>query len=769
MAVARTVPVVVLLDDLQWADPSSLDLFQHLARQMRAAPVLLGGTYRDVEVDLQHPLQSALLDLDRQQLVDWIELGRLSRQDTAEIARTVLGRQEVPDALVEQLYRRTEGNPFFVHELLRASGEAGEPTADLGHVAVPDRIRAFVGRRVAQLGANAQEVLRQASVLGSQFGFQALKAVSGRLEDELEATLEAAIRAGLVREIGVDEYAFTQPLTRQALYEELPGRRRRRLHRIAAEALERSRPPIGEAGIGREPQQDGRAAELAWHFLQADEADRALHYALLAGDQAEAVFAHRDAEQHYRTALDLVPRASEAGDGTEAKVLEKLGRVLRVVGRYPDALESLERAAQLHGEASDADGERRVAAQIGPLLAQMGRPAEGLARLQPILDSASEGAPGASQSLALLYVAYAQLLSANRRFNAAVQASERAEALARQLRDESVRAGALVRRGEALGMLGRYEESRQVLEEAVALGEAADLGTLIQALVGVGTTSTFAGQLEESRGYHERALQLAERLQDPRSIATCQTALGEIFFCLGDWMQARRLFEQAGQNLDRLDLDHLAARLRITLAYLTALEGKPAEGRPQVHEALEVVERSRDPRGIWRAHAVLAEIDLLERRYAEALLTLGQVAEPTDLYARDRTHFLLLQARARTGAGDEHTAETAVTEAITRASATHDRLSFVQALAIRGSLRTIQRRWDEAERLFEGALSVTQAMPFPHQAGRILCGFGMMEARRSRVQAAEHRLREALAIFERLGAALEADRTRRILASLKAI
>ena len=204
------------------------------------------------------------------------------------------------------------------------------------------------------------------------------------------AALNAASRAGLLVEEGGLEHRFAHDVIREVVEDDLGAGRRRALHHRVGEALE---------------QLSGTAAELGWHFLEGHAPERALPYLILAGDQAEAVFAHGEAERHYRIALDL---SREIGSLLhEGLALEKIGRVLTTTGRYDQALTTLEQALEKYGMASDFEGERRAAARIGATHAHRGAPREGLERIQPLLERLETDEP--SPGLADLYLQWARL------------------------------------------------------------------------------------------------------------------------------------------------------------------------------------------------------------------------------------------------------------------------------------------------------------------------------------------------------------------------
>jgi class 3 adenylate cyclase/tetratricopeptide (TPR) repeat protein len=358
-AIAAEVPVALLLDDLHSADGASLELLQHLARHTRADRILLLGTYRDVEVNRGHPLEAVLRDLSREELVERIAVRRLEETATSELIGVTLGERDVSGQLAGLIYQRTEGNPFFVQQLLRFLVERGDVYQEKGRwaqraletIEVPESVRSVIGQRLARLREVTQEILQDASVLGQTFRFEALSQLAGRSDEELEPALEEAGSTGLVREAGTDTWAFDHTLTQQALYTELPGRRKRRLHLAAAEALERT----AEGSRAR------HNAELAWHFLEAGQEERALPYAIAAGDQARAVFANREAERQYTTALEI---AAELGNiEREAETLARRARVYLGMFQGKAALQDFERL--LEGSRKRGDRDQELAAMLG--------------------------------------------------------------------------------------------------------------------------------------------------------------------------------------------------------------------------------------------------------------------------------------------------------------------------------------------------------------------------------------------------------------------
>lgn len=539
-ALAARTPIALMLDDLHWADASTLELLQHLVRQTQTSPVLLLGTFRDGEIGPRHPLRRVMLELGREQLIDRLSIPCLDQQSTTALMATTVGGSAIEPGLAAAIYARTEGNAFFTQEVWRSLIEKGETFRDGDRwearpgveIDVPETIRAAMDQRLLSLSTEAREVLDAASVLGQRFTFDDLLALTGVDEDAIERALEEISTAGVVRAGHGDEYSFNHALTQQAVYTELSNRRKRRLHLAAGNALERL----------PDRERNRRASELAQHYLQGGDPARGLPYAINAGDAAEAVFAHEDAAKQYGVALDLACLIGD--DAQEARVRERLGGLLTATIRYAAALSMLEDAARMYREIGDWESEGRVVAQIGRVHVVNGTVTAGLPRVAAL--RAPLEAHGPSQALANLTSSLAHLLYADAQYESALAATAAAADLADRVGAAAVRAEVEARRGSSLGMLDRYDDAARSLHLALELAErAGDLFTRCrteQVLAGI---ALFRGEADEARLHLEDALLLAERMGNRRQIAVTTYALAVSAFVGGDSVASSLYAERA--------------------------------------------------------------------------------------------------------------------------------------------------------------------------------------------------------------------------------
>jgi len=369
---AAAQPLMLVLDDLHWADQSSLLLLEFVARELSHGRLLVVGTYRDVELSRQHPLSHSLGQLAREQLSERIILRGLSERDVARFIEVTAGIEPSPD-LVTAVFKETEGNPFFISEVVRllvTDGRLQNRTAvKTWSIGIPQSVREVVGRRLDYLSQECNAALTVASVIGREFSLIVLEKVSDLSGDRLLDVLDEAVAARVVTEVprmpGV--YRFAHALVHDALYEELTAPRRLRLHRTIAEAL--------EALYGSKP--DSHVAEMAYHFLLAaqggGDSDKAVHYATCAGDRALASLAYEDSAAHYDRALQAL-ELREHGSGARnadaiarrrCELFLRLAEARNRAGGRQSAQEAARQAANLARRFGAVESLARAALELG--------------------------------------------------------------------------------------------------------------------------------------------------------------------------------------------------------------------------------------------------------------------------------------------------------------------------------------------------------------------------------------------------------------------
>ncbi len=339
--IARRQSLLFYADDLHWADRGTLWLMGHLLRQLREERVLIVGAYRETELDRTHPLAKSLVDWNRERLITRVALKRFDATETTAQIDALLG-EHVSGEFAEAVHRETEGNPFFVEEVLKALIEQGSVRRESGRwkrceleqLVIPQSVKEAIGNRLDRVSQECNEVLRVSAVLGKVFAFEELTVTAQQSEEQLLDALDEAVGAQLIAAGGSDSFSFTHDKIREVLYEELNPIRRRRLHRLAAEGLEKNQRATFCA-----------VERLAYHYIQAGDHERGLEFAKQAAKAAEKVFAFDEAIGAYARARDCAEALGMTDEQAEQE--ESIGKAYMLHGDTVAAGEHFEKALEL--------------------------------------------------------------------------------------------------------------------------------------------------------------------------------------------------------------------------------------------------------------------------------------------------------------------------------------------------------------------------------------------------------------------------------------
>jgi DNA-binding CsgD family transcriptional regulator len=358
---ADAAPALLVLEDLHWADDVSLELFVVLARQLSGRRVVLLGTYRSDEAGT--PLDSAIAQLRRSHVAGMVELPAFTPGETADFVGHLLGGRRLRADALDELYALTEGNPFFIEEVVKSLGSSGAGLAQdsgatrlpLSVVGPPSSIREAVRRRLSLLSEPACQLLTVAAVAGRRFEFEVLERVTGIDEPGLIAILHELVDANLVREESADRFAFRHALTRQAVLSTMLGRERQQLHARVAAAV-----AAGGSQLAPDP------SDLAYHYFEAGEWVPAADYARLAGQRALSMFSPRAAAQEFARAEKAL---AVLGVDADFDLLWSGAHAYDTLGEFEPARAWYERAAAQARTGADADQEWQALIDLGLLWA----------------------------------------------------------------------------------------------------------------------------------------------------------------------------------------------------------------------------------------------------------------------------------------------------------------------------------------------------------------------------------------------------------------
>lgn len=551
-AMTDAAPTLLVLDDLHWADEASLLLLRHLLSDRRAARLLILATYRDTEVDSSHPLSLALADVRRFVAIERIRLRGLSAQELQALV-TALAGWSPSDEMAAELASETQGNPFFMGEVVRHLGElnldmaawpSGGGRLSFEQLGVPEGVQEVVGRRLLRLSKQSIQALEIGSVVGFSFGLDVLGEVLHADEDELVGAMDEAVAAGLVAELSTraGHYTFPHALIRHCLYQRQTATHRAALHARVGEALERL--------AGATP--SDQLAELLGHFSHATEryASKVVMYGRAAAERALSMLAYESAVIDVTRALAAISVTAPEDLCQRAELLVLLGAAQTRVGdadsarsAFREAGEIARRSGAYHTLGEAALGYGGVAG-FGGVWITFGEVDEVLVGL---LESALAGFPESDDPMrARLLARLAQALYWSDEKDRVRSLSDEALGMARRLGDPAALAQALDSRHVAVWDADHLDEREALAEEILRLGEQLnDRDVRLEAYAWLITDALERGAMDRVNGYVAAHGALAEELQQPYHLWYARVAAAMQAHVEGRYADMERLIAEA--------------------------------------------------------------------------------------------------------------------------------------------------------------------------------------------------------------------------------
>ncbi len=578
--ISKSIPLVIVLDDIQWADTDSQLLLGFLARLVYGYPIVFLGTCRDTEIpkNPSHPLRSIIAHMQRERAIKTLEVAPLTSE---QIGKLVAHVSQLPDNLIQNIQEKAAGNPYFAEELARSTPPA-----------LPDTVKAALEHRIRRLSRDCQQLLKNAAVLGGTFEFSLICAMesggsagvsdSVADEDTVLTLLEEALQAGVLTDEGTGTrifYHFWHPLLVDSLYESVSGLRRARLHLKTAAILQRM-------NRGREEEV---AATIADHLRRGDaEPARIAHFSELAGNRAYTIFAYHDAVHHYRQAVNYLLSVNEPEHQERLLFLiEQIAECTSVQGNYAEARDLYEQALDLHRQRQ--------------------------ARLQ---NSAEQAREAQLQALLLIEIGLNWRYTGDR---------DRAWEYCRQ--SEEILREADISTGHAWSRLyymqsnlqrldGRFDEALATSQKALDLFveqpeqkrlKADKISTLIQRTLSgnpinlgrihrqIGAVAQSRSQLTLAFGHQSKALAVFEQYDDKRQIAHVSCNIGYIHIKKAEYELAHKALLRAFDLADRIGDAPLVALVIANLGEFAASIGNLDEAKERYRDALRRAESTENP------------------------------------------------------------------------------------------------------------------------------------------------------------------------------
>ncbi|MBO0780770.1 MAG: tetratricopeptide repeat protein, partial [Ktedonobacteraceae bacterium] len=695
--ISEQTPLLLVLDDIQWADVNSCDLLGYLCRHLSGYPVLMVATCRETELSANppHPLRTLIAHMQREHSVRTLDVAPLTNE---QIGLLVAGVSQLPASMIQYIQEHVSGNPLFAEEMARS-----EPPM------FSQNITAALKQRLLRLSSSCQELLLSAAVLGGSFEFPLLYGMAERSgmadEDAVLNLLEEALQSGVLTEEGMGTritYHFWHPLLVNHLYESISGIRRAWLHQRAAEALQKMY-------SGRE---DEAAATITHHLERAGaEPLHVAHYAELAGHRAYTLSAYKEASQHYMLAIT---RREQAGIGEatskqeelerQGYLLERLAECVMIRGHYEEARKRYEQVLQLHARLQTVD--THYEAQVRALLwSEVGwawryeaesTQAWRCCRMgeRVLRDAGVEGGPAWARlhhlqsSLYLYEGQYEEAREAAREELALLEAMQTPSAslyrnsyptrIQRILASDPVDLGRVYRRlGSIANSVGQRSEALEWLKTALAIYEQYDYKREVAHVsCNLGYNYLKRAEIGQAREALHRALSLARSINDDPLISVVYSNLGTLAASSGEMDEAEQWYRRALELVERTNDREYQSRWNATLAPILQEQEKQEEARSCVKRALVIGRAVRKDPCIGEALVALGTIRFMQadrvgslpsirkRLLEHARENLLRALALHGLEAETRARGQLMLARVAHELGEERRARTELQQAL---------------------------------------------------------------------------------------------------------
>ncbi|HLB66860.1 MAG TPA: tetratricopeptide repeat protein [Thermoplasmata archaeon] len=742
---AQVLPLLVAIDDLQWADPSSLALMRYVARNLRDRRALLMGAYRVEEAGLRPHLKEALSKMEEDGLPAGILVSGLPRAEMRRIVEVFLGPHALPGEFLDLLWRETQGYPLFIREVLRGLREEGAIRARgatqrlaraVKRLDIPARVREAIRRRLEKLPKEERRLLDAAAACGTRFTTALIARVAGEEENRVVRGLENLVRVhGLLRTTE-NGFGFDHPAVQEVAYEASPPEARRAHHREAAEWLELVGGPL---------------EDVAEQYYRAGEA-RAAPKLRQAADGARARYANAEAIRFYDEAMSL-----EENPGKRREILEALGLVYRLVGDYGASLSSFKRALALADSSRDR---ARMSGEIADTQSKMGQNETAMrvcVEALPIV----EGQGVAEEAMLLSTIAWVH--KERGEHDRALEYHGRSLEIREKNGDQAGIAASLNNIGLVHASRGDYDRALEYYARAVPISEKIrHLRLLGNHLGNIGNVHLERGEYDRALEHFGRSLDICEKIGYLPGVALWQGNLGVVHEERGEYDRA---LEHYGRSLDiceKIGDRRGVARSLGNIGLVHHYRGEYDRALEHYGRSLDMFQKIGDRQGVARelndigsVHLERAEYDRALEYHRRSLDIHEKIGDPGGV-----TDTLVFLAEANMRRGDLLHAESQCNRAISMATQVMDPVSLSSAKRVCGMIDRHLARWGESAANFEESLRVLAQIGAPFFEGKTHYEFGLMWKDKGESERARAQLSMAAQLFEKIGSKKELERAR---------
>ncbi|MFW5927799.1 MAG: tetratricopeptide repeat protein [Thermoplasmatota archaeon] len=585
---ANQNPLLVFLDDLQWVDKATLDIFTYMNEKLEDAPVFFVCTYRPEDITDGHPLPETIHRLRRAKKLEEIELDPLDMDNTKDIIEGLIGTSEIPEYFVENLHKKTEGNPLFVKESIQQMLEEGiiDPKNDRfpkkeDDILISDLIQNVIERRINRLDDDTIKILEIGSVIGEKINFELLTETSKMDEIDLLDHIDMLIGNQLWVE-GSDQevFFFSHELIEDTAYNRIKGLKKRLLHkRVAKNMVEL----FGD-------QLDEKSPKLAYHYEKAEQYSEALDYYIKAGERAEGLYAHEDAIEMYKKALEMSENISE-DKVDQIEILQKIAKAHSILGNYDKDRKYLNEAL----EKIDDDEKPTILRKICDSYYEQGKYEKSLEFIEEGLSKCDDINKEKAKLLSIKGWTYTQRGD----YDQALQIFNKEKKVADELNQDEEMGQVYHDLGTVALQKGELDEGIDKLKNAIEIRERSEeRQELSKSLNNIGIAYFNKGNLEKAEENYQKSLDILDEIGDKHGYSTTLNNLAGIYSKKGDIEKSIEAYEESLETSRMVNDKHGEAISLGNVAGLYMEIGDLEKASEYLEDAIELKKEIDDKHGL---------------------------------------------------------------------------------------------------------------------------------------------------------------------------
>jgi len=759
--ISKETPLLVILDDLQWTDQSSLLLLHYLARGIYKESLLLLGAYRDSYVDKKHPLSPVLTELNRERLLQSVSLKRLPFDDILEMIKQILEQDDVSREFCQLVYQKTRGNSFFVEEVMKSLKEDEViyreknrwKVREVSKIKFPETVKDTIKARTSWLDDECQRALTMASFIGRNFSFDVLKEVTGFEEDKLLETMEKILETGLIKERvmrGEDVLSFADIIVRDVVYEEVSRLRRKMLHNLVGNALEKVYAEKIEKHFG----------ELAYHFLEGGDNKKALEYFLKAGEKAQKIYAHDEAITYLQHALKLL-ETKKGNVEEKACITENLGDLKIWIGETDLGMVDWNESLILWNQLGDKTRASRLHVKMAEVywsrIGDRRKASEHHRNALEILEKEPE-----SVELARLYNDVSHMLWRSGKLTEAEPWTQKALRLAERLGDPKVLVGCYDNLGIFNFTSGDLEKSLVYLKSGLSISLENNLEQeAITFYINLWLDYSYAGEFQLRFETCKKGLELAKRVGDVSGLAWLAGEMAVAYIDMGEIRQAISMLEEVLASDKRTKN---AAHISNTLINLGKCYLWLGEWKRSLQNLMEALDTAREAGESVRVAYAALQLGNLFMEKEDFLEAEKYFNESNMILGKENTTWQIAQlfpalSRLYLRKGEIQKAKVLIEKIYKFATRTKSRVLIFHAEMLKAMLLRRQEKWEQSIQRFEkslqGGRSLNAQKWYAHLFAELLYEYGSMYLGRNEKgdkEKAHSILSRALKIYKKMNA-----------------